>query len=371
MTNNRAVWVFGALSVVGLLALGILARAVFAPPAMTGAAPQVGGDIMLSGAYDDDVAVLAQTVTVLADAVVAGDASFVAPTTRLNGRFDGNVTVLGDSVVLDPNTVVNGDIALNAGTAMIDGQINGDVLVTGQNITIAAGARISGAVYPCMADVSRLNDTRPGGLVSTCDEAARAGLFNRVESASIAAGLESVPPLMGRIALALLVIALSVGLPVLAVTLMLDRMMRIRAAARERLRDSFSAFAASACIVVGLTALITLLLGLVPAAGLAATPFALLLGVGAVLLLAFGYALAALVCGEAVVARFSATHAPLTHALVGGLVLSLIPLVAIIFPSTTYIVLLVLTGISGIGGGAALLTRLGQRTLVRSYFVQG
>jgi hypothetical protein len=192
-----------------------------------------------------------------------------------------------------------------------------------------------------------------------------------VEMASVTAGLEAVSPVVGRIGLGMLALALSVGLPVLAAALMPDRMTRIRSAARARLRDSFSAFAASACIVVGVTALITLLLGWIPGLGLAATPFALLLGAIAIALLAFGYALAAQVTGEALVMRFSATHTPMTHALVGGLVLWLLPMLAIIVPPLTFLVIMVLVGLSSIGAGAALLTRVGQRTLVRSYFVQG
>ncbi len=274
--------------------------------------------------------------------------------------------MIGETVTLADNTQVGGDVAVSGSNVLIEGNVAGDLLVTADKLTIASDAVIAGEIFPCVA-VDRLSvGDRP---LANCNDVQQASLFAGVDTTVTATG--SGDNTAGRVMGAVLLAGILAALSGLGVVLMPDRLDQIEHAVRERAQDCFGAFAAALCVMLGLTALVLLLLAVFTPLGLAVLPIALILGVGFIGLGLIGLAGASLRVGQIATSRIAPRQPPVVIAMVGGVVLGLMFVIAALIPSLEIIAVVALGFIAATRIGGAILTRAGSRPFRRSYFVQG
>jgi hypothetical protein len=124
-------------------------------------------------------------------------------------------------------------------------------------------------------------------------------------------------------------------------------------------------------LVIGVTAGVVLLLGVVPPLGLITLP---VFGLAALVLLGMtvsGWITVALIVGNWLLRRMSRGLPPLITVAIGSIVLFAIWHMLALLPFGVLIVLAAMAVLGTVGLGAVVATRLGTRPVRRRYFVQG
>ncbi len=330
----------------------------------------LAAEMTIAERVEGDLIAIARSVVVTETGHVTGSLRVVSDSFRSKGRIDGSLVALSDHFVHEG--VLNGRLTLLANDVVIRGRISGAVNVSAAHITVdPAGLTATEPLQLCA-------DTVIGVTEFTCS---RAGRFAPLESL-IALRMNnntsvdlSAPLLFGDLlgALAMIGLALSiVGVSALTVAAFPRQISRIEDAIRAQPRSMGGAGLALYALALGVSLGMVVLLGLMPALGVALIPVWLLSGVGLIALLLIGWVTLSMMVGEWLMRRLSKTGAPpLVTAVAGGLLLWAVFAVSALLPYGALISGIMLALIGAVGAGAAFFTRFGTRPLRSSYFVQG
>jgi hypothetical protein len=329
-------------------------------------------DYLLNDTITDDLVVMAGNIALDSESHVQGDASLIADTITIDGTIDGDLITLGDKLSLLAGSHIVGNVSLIGSDITLGGRIDGNVHISSDQLTVLPDAEISGTINPCAATII---DSRANALPSTPCEQRAFALFdmlvtlrqpmNTLNAAQWAApGSALLTLVLGSLVLA--------GFSTLAVAMFPRQISRIEEAIRLRPRGLFGAGFAVFLLVFGLSAALIVVLAILPPVGLLLLPVYALAGLAGLALFTAGLVTLSLVIGDWIARRVSkGSQPPLITASLGSLVLSLLLAFLALAPFGFAFGLVALLAISSVGVGAALFTRMGTRSLQRSYFVQG
>lgn len=313
----------------------------------------------LTTPVDDDLVVLADTVSLQTESAVTGDAALVARKgIWVNGHINGDLTVMGDRLIVGQNGHIQGDLTFIGREVMLNGQINGNITAVGDTLWISSNTQMNGTLQAC---VSHINDSRVNGAkIQPCDDS------NMPEFMQL--GSIGQPGLGFSIPASLLF----TGLAALGITLFPRWFSYIREAVYSRPRRMMGTGCLALIAVIGFGGVVMIGLALVPALG-----FILLLGgmFGLLVLLGMlvaGWITLALMIGEWLLRCLRLTaQPPLIAVILGSVSLLLAWHVLALLPLGGFLGLIGMVLLSAAGLGAVIITRLGTRPLQPSYFVQG
>ncbi len=326
----------------------------------------------LTDRHADDLVVVGSDITLSPSSQVAGNASLAGDNVQVAGTVEGDLNMLGGNVTVSPGAQVNGNANLAGTNVIFGGTVAGKLLISGDHITLLPDAQIAGTVDVCSENIV---DQRAAAPPVKClhDGFNPFAALIALRETSVGSGtLGARLDLLAAGLLAGIGIVLLTGASALAVTLFPHQVSRIEEAIRSRPRSFCGIGLATYALGIGLAAALTLALALLPPLGLLLLPLFLIL---ALLLFVFslsGLITLALILGDGLVGRFTnAPLPPLIAAVIGSLALAL-PLAGIaLLPFGFAISLIALSALSSVGLGASLFTRVGTRSVRRTYFVQG
>ncbi len=82
-------------------------------------------------------------------------------------RLRGNLTVLGGEVTIEEGSLVEGDLTILGGSATVAGQVKGDVNVLGGQLNLDSGSRVDGELTSVGGDINRDDSAHVGQVRST------------------------------------------------------------------------------------------------------------------------------------------------------------------------------------------------------------
>lgn len=367
--STRRKLVILVVFVAGVVGLGSwLGRQIFARPLLDREhiVFSPGETYRLAGAVDRPLVVIADEVTLESDSRIAGDSALIGDTIIFEGQANGDLTLMGGWIAVGGQ--VTGNAAVIGAQVTVDGQVDGNLTVVSDHLTIAEGAGIGGKIIAC-ADT--LNDARlQGGQIEPCSDAETLNVLNaaiQFDAALWGAGFSTA----ALFASAFISLALS-GVAALAVAMFPRHISYIEEAIltvpRRVARTGFLAF----LLAIGITAAVVIVLAAVPPLGLVLLPLFLIVALVFLGMTVMGWVTVALIVGNWLLRRRSRAIAPPLIAAVAGSVLLFVMWHALaLLPFGVLVVLLAMAVLGSVGLGAALLTRMGTRTVRRRYFVQG
>lgn len=371
--KTRRYWLILALIVLVLLALGAASRQwVTTQELRTENSLRMASDYHLNATFADDLVVMAGTITLDSESRVQGDASLIGGTITIDGAIEGDLTTLGDQLTLSPGSHISGDVALVGSDIVLGGQIDGDVRITSDNITLMPDAQIGGIISPCAATIQ---DNRRNASAFVACESQPFPLFDTLlalrQSVNTLNAAQWAAPGSALLMLVLGSLVLA-GFSTLAVAMFPRQISRIEEAIRLRPRGLWGAGFAVFLLAFGMSAVLIVVLAILPPVGLLLLPVYVLAGLAGLALLTAGLVTLSLLIGDWLAHRVTrVSQPPLVTATLGSLVLSVLLTGLALAPFGFVIGLATLLTVSSVGVGAALFTRMGTRSLQRSYFVQG
>jgi cytoskeletal protein CcmA (bactofilin family) len=334
--------------------------------------PMMASDYLLNESIADDLVVMAGNITLESVSHVQGDASLIGGTITIDGAIDGDLISMGDTLTLLPGSHISGDVSLIGSDITLGGQIDGSVHITSDTLTVQPDAQIEGTINPCAATIIDNRGDVPA--LAPCEHQLFP-LFDTLVALrqpvnTLNAGQWAVPgSALLTLVLGSLVLA---GFSTLAVAMFPRQISRIEEAIRLRPGGLFGAGFAVFLLVLGMIAALIMVLAVLPPVGLLLLPIYALAGLVGLALLIAGLVTLSLVIGDWILHRVSrVSQPPLITATLGSLVLSTLLALLALAPFGFVLGLVALLVISSVGVGAALFTRLGTRSLQRSYFVHG
>ncbi len=323
----------------------------------------------LTGETDGDLVVIASSIVLEPGSRVSGDASLIGGTISVQGTIDGDLSAIGEKLTLETGASVDGDAALMIEESSLAGSIGGDLLVHGDSVALASDVSVGGSFTPCAPTV----DNSANITLTACNDEGTiepfASLIALRNPQVAIAGV--INPLM-MLAVAAIGSVLLVGTTAVAVVVFPHQISRIEEALRTRPRSLGGVGLATYALAIGITVGVIIALAIVPPLGLLLIPVYLIIGLALFGLMAAGLVTLALIVGEWILRRTSTTPTPpLIAALVGSVALSAVISTILLLPFGWLFDALAIGALNSVGLGAALSTRLGTRSLRRTYFVQG
>jgi hypothetical protein len=311
---------------------------------------KIGGDYSLNGSADGDLAVVANSILISAISEISGDATLSAQNIVISGEISGDLNALGDQIVLDDGASVSGDAALTATVVSVMGEINGDLYVTAREFTLGDDAQVNGVIYPCGF---QLNLDIAGASQPNIADCVPPPFTDRAAT--------SAPNAFNAAMTAITNTLIAGGFAGLMAVILPRRMLVISSALLDHPKRSIASGMAFYAMGIGGFVLNLVILSVVPVLGVLMFILGLIPTIATLVLIALGFASAALVLGTAITALRGGRGStpPVIAAVIGGLLigggLSLVGLL----PAGDVISLLLLIAISAGGIGAAIFTRLG------------
>lgn len=369
--NNRRYWFILILIVFVLLILGVLSRQ-WAQDFRPESRLTMTSDYLLNDTIADDLVVMAGNIVLESESRVQGDASLIAGTITIEGTIDGDLTTMGETLTLGANSHIAGDASLFGSDITLGGRIDGSLHISSDQLTLLPDAQIADTGNLCAATII---DNRTDAPALTPCEAPPFPLFDTLvalrQPVTTLNAAQWAAPSSALLTLVLGSLVLA-GLSTLAVAMFPRQISRIEEAIRLRPGGLFGAGVAVFLLVFGLSAALIVVLALLPPVGLLLLPIYALAGLVGLALLIAGLVTLSLVIGDWLARRVvRVSQPPLVTALLGSLTLSILMALLALAPFGFIFGLVVLLAISSVGVGAALFTRLGTRSLQRTYFVQG
>ncbi|MFQ3566825.1 MAG: polymer-forming cytoskeletal protein [Aggregatilineales bacterium] len=374
---SRRSWSLFIILLAAVIAVGLLLRGWLASLSI----PDFEGVFFTSSfnlaehRVDGDLVVVAEEIVLPAGSALDGNAALVGGFISVDGvQVSGDLTVVGEVINVIEPTVIAGSASLLGDMILFSGTVEGDLRVTGDRLTLAPSARVNGYVYAC---VEKLQIQGADIRVRDCD--ARTALAPlsalialREEGLVLSPLLPSQVPAALLAAMFALTSLLLAALTTLTATLFPRQISLIEDAVRARPRSLAGAGLAVFLLAAGLGAGLLVLLAVLPPLGLLLLPLYAIGGLLLLVLVAAGLVTLALMLGDWLLRRITRVPPPpLVAAATGSLALALAFLGLSLLPYGYVISPLLLVLVSSVGLGAALFTRLGTRSLRRSYFVQG
>ncbi len=373
----RRSWGFFIVLLAAVIAAGLLLRGWLASLSV----PNFEGVFFTSSfnlaehRVDGDLVVMAEVIVLPPNSTLEGNAALVGSFISIEGaQVSGDLTVVGEVINVTEQAAITGSASLLGDMILFSGTVEGDLRVTGDRLTLAPGARVNGHVYAC---VEKLQIQAADIRVRDCDARTALAPFSalialREEGLALSPLLPSQVPAALLLATFALTSLLLAGLTTLTVTLFPRQISLIEDAVRARPRSLAGAGLAVFLLAAGLSAGLLVLLAVLPPLGLLLVPLYVMGGLLLLVLVAAGLVTLALMLGDWLLRPIMRVPPPpLVAAAVGSLALSLAFLGLGLLPYGYVISPLLLVLVSSAGLGAALFTRLGTRSLRRSYFVQG
>lgn len=356
MRSRRNILIFAA-AVVGVLLLALLLRpAVAGRPTFDDKNILFQDDFQLDGPHDGDLVVVGNTLTLAALSRVGGDASLIGNKLIIAGTVDGDVNAAGKEFTLAPGAQVRGDLSATGSSILIGGKVGGSLNLSGASVTVLQSAVIDGDFSVC--GVSSFVDQRANAAAPECLTPTLQPLSQEAKTA-------------GLLALAVVGALALTGMSALSVTLFPRQISRIEEAMRARPRSFGGVGLATYALALGLFAAMMFLLAVLPPLGLLLVPVFLILSLLLFLLCATGLVTVTVMLGDWLLRRRGGYMPPLIAGVVGSLALSALVFVVALLPFGAAISFVVLAGLSSVGLGASIFTRIGTRPVGRTYFIQG
>lgn len=371
--NSRRYWLLLASIVLALLVLGAVSRYwVSTQEIDIESGLKLASEFTLADDFSGDLVVMAGNIRLEPESRVQGDASLIGATISIDGTIDGDLTTMGDSLTLLPGSHISGDVSLVGSNVTLGGRIDGSVRITSDHLTVLPDAQINGTISPCATTIT---DNRSEAAALVPCEHPPISVFDMLVSMrqpmdtlsttqSAISGNVLLPLVLGSLGLA--------GFSTLVVAMFPRQISRIEEAIRLRPGGLFGAGFAVFLLVFGLSAALIVILAVLPPVGLLLLPIYALAGIVGLALLIAGMVTLSLVIGDWLIHRVSrVSQPPLITVALGSLVLSLLLVLLALAPFGFALGVIALLTFSSVGVGAALFTRMGTRSLQRSYFVQG
>jgi hypothetical protein len=302
------------------------------------------------------------------------------------GAVNGDLTVFADTITLGETSTIEGKLSILGAHATLDGQIGGSATFTGENLTVLQTARLSGDISACSdsiadqrVDAAQIEPCRASAIFQPFAALVAlrgASIETPVEAVNFIAAASPAAAIFVTAAGALLL----AGISSLIVAAFPRQISCIEDAVRTRPRRLGGVGLATYLLGFGLSVAMIVLLAAIPTVGLLLIPVYLLAGLALIALFLSGWVTLSLVVGDWLARRLNTRRArltaqriapPMLTAAMGSLFISLIVVALGLLPFGAVIVVLLIGAVSSVGIGAALFTRLGTRSLARSYFVQG
>lgn len=323
----------------------------------------------LTGEAEGDLVVLASEIVLEPGSHVSGNAALIGGTISIHGAIGGDLSAIGEKLTLEAGGLVEGDASLMAEETSLAGSIGGDLLVHGDSLALAPDTTVGGSFTSCAPIVNN----GAGISVTACaDDGTIEPFASLIALRSPQITVPAAPhPLMTLVGAAIGSVLL-VGTTAMAVVVFPLQISRIEEALRTRPQHLGGVGLATYVLAIGITVGVIIALALVPTLGLLLIPVYLIIGLALLGLMAAGLVTLALIVGEWILRRASRTPMPpLIAALVGSMALSAVISTIVLLPFGWMFDALAIGALNSVGLGAALSTRLGTRSLRRTYFVQG
>ncbi len=368
----RKLLVLAAVIIVILVIGGAASRVVLHNATSNNDAPIFTSVYTLDSTKTNDLFVIADTIHLYNDSHVEADASLIGQSLIIvDGLIDGDLTVMGGNINLGSATQINGDATLIGNKITVSGHVTGHFRVIAQDLVIDENAQLRDDTDLCATHMTIANSNRALGT-RQCGNDEREGWQalrdGSLAKKAIAGGGFSFA---GFVFTGLLALGLA-ALSGLIVTIFPRRFGQMTEAIRtlparvSRIGCLTQIFAVA--LIFGLGVLIAIL----PPLGLILLPILALLMLPLGILFVIGWMTMALLAGDWLLRRFARrTSPPMLTVIAGSLGLFLIWTLLGILPYGPILSLLMVVLTGAIGLGAAIMTRGGTRSPMRSYFVQG
>lgn len=326
----------------------------------------VEDDYTLAQSVAEDVVVLAERIHLQRGSRIEGDAALVGSTVLLDGVVAGDVTVVAERLEVGATTHISGNALLLVAEVVLDGRIDGEINLRGEKVTIGAAARLNTNVFVCAtemidqrADASPLRPCQDSALMSVLESLHRLQDFGG--RGMVFAVLLS---LFGSLGVS--------GLSVLSVAIFPRHISHIEEAIRANPSRVGTVGFMLLMLLAGVGFTLLLVIATLPLLGVVLLPLYLLVGLVFLGMGLAGWVTVSLIIGDLLVSRFGRSPLPpLVIAGVGSGIMVLLLHGLLLHPVTQLVALVVVLFLGSIGLGAALVTRVGTRSVYRSYLVQG
>ena len=137
-------------------------------PGLAAAETRSGGSVVVgeNEVIDEDLQVFAGSVVV--HGTVDGDVQAFAGTVRIEGTVNGDVQAAGGTVEVAEGAVVTGDLDAGAGDVVLAGEVTGDATVGGDTVRLL-GTAVVGGDLTYDGELVRADGATVGGTVSAGD----------------------------------------------------------------------------------------------------------------------------------------------------------------------------------------------------------
>ncbi|MCZ2094840.1 MAG: polymer-forming cytoskeletal protein [Anaerolineae bacterium] len=359
-------------AVVGILILALLVRQPFLQRATPDEKNVIFESYTLTERHAGDLAIFGGTVALDVGSRVGGSASLLGDTIAVAGAVEGDLGAIGDTLIVNPGAQIAGNANLLGTAVTFGGTVAGDLHISAEQVTILPGARISGVVDVC---AENLTDQRVDVPAPTCINNGInpfAALIALRETSLGGSTLGARLDTLATMGIAIVGMVMLTGFSVLLVTFFPRQISHIEEAMRARPRGFGGVGIAVYALAVGVFFGMILLLATIPPVGLLLIPVFLILVLALVVLTMTGLVTAVIMIGDWLLSRVSKFPTPpLIAAVAGSLALSVGLAAVALLPFGFAISVLLLGLFSSVGLGASLFTRIGTRPVGRTYFIQG
>ncbi len=372
MRSRRNFLIFAG-AVIGVLVLALLVRQPVAQRTeLDGNNVIFQDNYRLSGDHLNDLVAGGQQVDLDAGSRVTGNTSLLGNTLHVAGAVEGSLTMLGDSLSVDPGASIGKDANLMGKQVTFGGSVAGNLRITADHVTLLPGASIGGKIDVCSADIT---DQRVGAAQVACVDDGFdpfAALIALRDTSMGATTFGARMDTLATLGFAVVAMVMLTGVSALLVTFFPRQISHIEEAMRARPRSFGGVGIATYALVLGLFFAMTLLLAVIPPLGLLLIPVFLIVLLILFVLNLTGLVTIAILIGDWLLRRVSRLPTPpLIAAVVGSLALSLVLGGIALLPFGFAISFLLFGIVSSVGLGASLFTRVGTRSVGRTYFIQG
>ncbi|MBA3873128.1 MAG: polymer-forming cytoskeletal protein [Anaerolineae bacterium] len=333
--------------------------------------PVITSSYTLNDTKSDDLFVIADTAHLLKDSHVEADASLIGRSgVTIDGVVDGDLTVMGGAITMGKDAQINGDASLTGNSITLAGHVTGDLSVVAENVSVDPSWQIDGSLDVCANHL--INENTTDISVRQCGSNKLAGWQ------SLRAGMFAAKPfsgggfsLAGFAFTGLLALALA-ALSGLIVTIFPRRFGQMTQAIRTLPARVSRVGCLTQILAVALVAILGLVIAVLPPLGLILLPFLALLMLPLGILFIIGWMTIALLLGDWLLRRFARhTSPPMLTVIAGSLGFFFICTLLSVVPFGMPLIFVMVLLLGAVGLGAAIMTRVGTRSAVRSYFVQG
>lgn len=363
---------FAAAIIIVLLIGGVASRAFLQQQSSTNAdRPVFTSTYTLEDTKAYDLFVLAETAHLTTTSHVAADVAIVGRTSvTVDGQVDGELTVMGGDITLGKGSWIAGKASLIGSKITLLGRIDGQLDVVADTLTIDPAAQIQGALDIC---ATHLNNELSGTLqLRQCAADELAGWQSLRDGTLVQKAITGQGfSVGGFVATGLVALALA-ALAGLVVTIFPRPFSYMTQAIRTMPTRMARVGCFSQLLIAAAVALLIVLIGLIPPVGLVAMPVVALILLPVGLLFVIGWMTMALLSGDWLLRRFARrANPPMLTMIAGSLGLFVLWTLLAILPYGPLVSACMLVILGAVGFGAAVITRVGRRSPVPSYFVQG